>query len=416
MRQSILRLAALFGLGLCPLTILHAQAPATPLTFTYTYSGYAMPIPVDSADTAVLLKVVFPRAVTISKATASVQVDYPYVGDLNIYLFSPAGTRVKLLERNCESLVNVNTSFDDAAQSKYADFCPAEAGRGPFQGNEPLSNFNGENSLGTWTLAVENNGSDARSGQAVSFSVTITGVSQTKASLAPDGVRNSGSPLVSGKPIAPGEVVSVFGYNLGPQQGITTSEPYWPTWIDGTVVRINGQDAPMRYISFYRVDVEVPVGLDLSKNAKLTVFRNSATSNEIEVPVAATSPAVFTVNLTGTGQAVALNMDGKANNSGNPAAKGSTVVVWVNGLGLTEPLWPEGQTVPTGVDFVPVAPVFATIDGFPAVVKSAKLVPGQVAVFAVAIEIPSGVNSGPREVVVSAGGASSQQGATIQVR
>src|SRR6185369_8069465 len=110
---------------------------------------------------------------------------------------------------------------------------------GPFRGNEPLSNFIGQNALGTWTLALENNGSDSRTGYAVGFSVSISGMSAQGAAIAPDGIRNSASPLAGGQPIAPGELISIFGFNLGPQDGVTSNQGYWPTWVDGTNVRIN---------------------------------------------------------------------------------------------------------------------------------------------------------------------------------
>jgi subtilisin-like proprotein convertase family protein len=71
------------------LTTLNAQVPATPLTVTYTYSGLPLPLPVDSADVAALLYVTVPRSLTITKVTASVQVNYPAVGDLNVYMFFP---------------------------------------------------------------------------------------------------------------------------------------------------------------------------------------------------------------------------------------------------------------------------------------------------------------------------------------
>jgi len=312
--------------------------------------------------------------------------------------------------------MNIDTSFDDTAQSKYADFCPAEAGKGPFRGNEPLSNFNGQNSLGVWTLAVENNGSDSRGGFVVGFSVTITGTAQTAVAVAPDGIRNSASPFVLDQPIAPGEVISIFGYNLGPQQPVTAPGPNWPTWTDGTVVRVNGQDAPMRFISFYRVDVEVPTGLDLSKNARLSVLRGGVSTNEVEVPVARVSPGIFTVNQIGVGQAEAKNSDGTANSQSNPVARGNVVTVYANGLGPTEPVSSEGQPASGEVDFLPIAPITARIGGVAAEVKKAALAPGKVAVFAVDIVVPPGIDPGVAEVIIGAGSASSQAGATIQVK
>jgi uncharacterized protein (TIGR03437 family) len=347
------------------------------------------------------------------------QVDYPEVGDLNVYLFSPQGTRARLLERNCGSLHNIDTSFDDAATTKYADFCPSEAGRGPFQSNEPLSNFVGQSSHGTWRLAVENNGSDSRIGYVVGFSVTVTGTVQQGPAIAAAGIRNSAwpiiGPLTAPLPIAPGELISVLGYNLGPQDGVTTGEDNWPTVMAGTSLRINGLDAPLRYVSFRRVDAQVPTGLDLTKNAKLSVVRNGVLSSEVEIPVASTSPAMFTVNLAGVGQAQAVNGDGTANAS-TPAAPGSLVTVFANGLGLTNPLAVDGQPIPPGVPLNTIAPVTATVGGLEARVLRAILTPGTFTHYAVVIEVPRTIKSGAAEVIIRCGASYSQSGVTIRVQ
>ena len=419
MRKLLFRsiLSCLLGAGM--LSTMYAQAPAPPLTFTYTYSGYGLPIPIDDANIAVLLTITVPRSVTITKVTAGVQVAYPGVGDLNVFMFSPQGTRARLLERNCGNLANIDTTFDDAGTQKFADFCPATAGQGPFQGNEPLSNFNGQDSLGIWTLAVENNGSNSRYGSAVGFSVTITGTARTQPTIAPNGVRNTAAPLVAEKPIAPGQIISIFGANLGPQTAMTTSETYWPTWIDGTVVRINGVDAPMRTISYYRIDVQVPPTLAPTpavNTVDVSVLRNSVTTNTVKVAIAPTSPAVVTQNGTGAGQASAFHTDGTANSATNGIARGGTLSIWVNGLGLTEPLAASGQPTPEGVPFVPVVPVTATIGGYEAMVTRAILEPRRHGIFLVDVVVPNRVSSGTAEVIISGGGNSSQNGATVEVR
>ena len=46
--------------------------------------------------------------------------------------------------------------------------------------------------------------------------------------------------------------------------------------------------------------------------------------------VALTSPAIFTLNGTGTGIAAALNQDGTVNSPANPAARGSFVTLFAN--------------------------------------------------------------------------------------
>ena len=418
MRKVLSRsiLSCFLGAGI--LSTMYAQAPAPPLTFTYTYSGYGLPIPIDDANIAVLLNITVPRAVTITKVTASVQINYPAVGDLNVYMVSPQLTRVRLLERNCGTLTNIETTFDDAATQKFADACPGQSG-GSFQGNEPLSNYNGQNSLGIWSLAVENNGSNSRWGSAVGFSVTITGTTLIQPAIAPGGVRNTAAPLVAEKPIAPSQHISIFGVNLGPQQAMTTPETYWPTWIDGTVVRINGIDSPMRSISYYRIDVQVPPTIAPAPNTNtvdVQVLRNSVTTNTLKVSVAPTSPAVVTPGGIGVGQASAFHTDGTANSTTNPIARGGTLSIWVNGLGLTEPLAASGQPTPEGVPFVPVAPVTATIGGYEATVTRAYLEPRRHGIFLVDVVVPNRVSSGTAEVIISGGGNSSQNGATVEIR
>ena len=58
MRSKLFRMILSCVVGALALTTLNAQVPATPLTVTYTYSGDPLPLPVDSADVAVLMKVV----------------------------------------------------------------------------------------------------------------------------------------------------------------------------------------------------------------------------------------------------------------------------------------------------------------------------------------------------------------------
>ena len=127
-------------------------------TFTYTYTGLPLQIYPNDWNTIAVTSMFVGRSIQISKVTASVQVQFSGVGDLNVFMWSPNGTRTKLLERNCGSLVNIDTTFDDGAASKFADACPA-AGAGSFRGNEPLGNWNNQNAFGYWRIAVENNGS-----------------------------------------------------------------------------------------------------------------------------------------------------------------------------------------------------------------------------------------------------------------
>jgi subtilisin-like proprotein convertase family protein len=87
------------------------------------------------------------------------QITHTFAGDLTIDLISPAGTTVRLFNRNGGSGDNLTgTVFDDAATTAISD------GAAPFTGTfrpaQPLSAFDGEQLHGTWKLKVVDNAGD----------------------------------------------------------------------------------------------------------------------------------------------------------------------------------------------------------------------------------------------------------------
>jgi uncharacterized protein (TIGR03437 family) len=186
--------------------------------------------------------------------------------------------------------------------------------------------------------------------------------------------------------------------------------------MDGTVVRFNEQDGSMKSLSTFRIDVQVPIELDLSKPAEVYVSRQGRVTNKLSVPVTPAAPGVVTRNAIGTGQAVAINADGSDNSSTRRAAPGSAIRITATGLGRTQPPVAAGQY--PGVTPPPptVLPVYANIGGQPAQVVSATAAAGKVALYEVQVVVPSGLPSGAWEVILSAGYYSSQPGAVIFVQ
>jgi uncharacterized protein (TIGR03437 family) len=56
----------------------------------------------------------------------------------------------------------------------------------------------------------------------------------------------------------------------------------------------------------------------------------------VRIPVWPARPGLFTSDSSGKGLAAALNQDGSVNSVGNPAGKGSIVVLWGTGGGVEE--------------------------------------------------------------------------------
>lgn len=71
--------------------------------------------------------------------------------------------------------------------------------------------------------------------------------------------------------------------------------------------------------------------------------------------MAAAAPALFTLNMKGSGQAAIENQDGRTQNSTDaPARPGEVVVLWGTGEGVTDP--PEIGGLPAVIEYCAAAP------------------------------------------------------------
>lgn len=226
----------------------------------------------------------------------------------------------------------------------------------------------------------------------------------TPARIVPEGVTNAAS-LRAG-PVAPGLIVSIFGFDLGPAggQGLRLDESgRVATELAGLRVFFDGIPAPILYASPNQVNVVAPYALAGPTTRIQVVYQNRPT-NTISVPVVAASPGLFAIT----------NQDGALNGASAPAAAGSILILYGTG---------EGQTAPAGVDGSvansvfpkPVLDVGVTIGGRAAEVLYAGAAPGFVAgVLQINVRVPAGL-TGSQPLVVRVGETASPA-STIAVR
>jgi len=388
----------------------------TTATVTHAYNGLALPIATDSADVITVATITVPRALKMTKVTAQVQIQYPNTGDLNVYLYSPQGTRTRLLDHNC-SVANIDTTFDDSAPQLWRDFCPTEAGRGPFRGNEPLSNFNSDDtSFGVWRLAVENNVSNDRSGWITGVSLTITGTTQVSPVTSPQTIVNAASATGAGT-VAPGELISILGLGLGPATAVTAPAGALPTTLGGTTVTINGTASPIRYASAFRADVQVPFFAAPGTTIAVQVNYNSQTSPVATLNVVSAVPGLYTLSTAGQpGAAKAVNQSGTLNSAANPAPRGSIISVYGSGLGVVTPAGTSGAVPPNSPLSTLTGDVGAFIGGVPALVQFAGLAPGSPGLYQVNLIVPSTAPSGAQQLLLYSNGVASQSGVTVVIQ
>jgi trimeric autotransporter adhesin len=236
--------------------------------------------------------------------------------------------------------------------------------------------------------------------------------------------------------ISPGAMVSILGSNLSTAP---VTAQYDATGLYATdarkyqgsrtpdAVTFNGIAAPLLYISQSQINAVVPYSVAGQKTVDVVVRHDDLSSPAFSVPVADTSPGIFTTTQSGSGQGAILNSDGSVNSLDNPAPRGSIVQIFGTGAGVWNQTPQDGSVVlsalllggPPGQPLMrPLAPVSLSIGGQPAEIRYAgpagNAVSGALQVNAV---VPDNIGTGPQAVVLAVGDNNNvQQQATVAVR
>jgi uncharacterized protein (TIGR03437 family) len=233
-----------------------------------------------------------------------------------------------------------------------------------------------------------------------------------------DAITNGASNIAA--PLAPGEIFVLYGEGMGPPQLATmqlNEAGLADTTLAETQVLFNGTPAPLVYTSSNQLAAIVPYSVQAGADgrADMQVSYQGHTTNPMPVLIVASSPALFTLNASGQGQAAAVNQDGTINRPSNPAPAGSYISLYATGEGATSPAGVDGKLATAPLPS-PILPVNVTVADQPATVQYAGAAPGEVAgVMQVNIQIPAGTPSGNVPVALTIGTAASQSGVTIAV-
>ncbi len=207
------------------------------------------------------------------------------------------------------------------------------------------------------------------------------------------GVVNAAT-YVSG-PVAPGEILSIFGARLGPEQSAQAQfDPdtgKLPTTLGGVQVTFDGVPAPLYFVSFGQLNLQVPFEVSSKTSVRMVVTVPDLDPAGLTVAVAEAAPGLFTTGGDGR-RVLAVNQGNSINAADNPAAAGSVVVLYLTGQGMTNPKVPTGAPAPLVSPFpLPVLKVAVTIDALPARVIFAGLAPGFVGLTQINAEVPRAV-------------------------
>jgi uncharacterized protein (TIGR03437 family) len=221
-------------------------------------------------------------------------------------------------------------------------------------------------------------------------------------------------------PAVPGLLVTLGGVAIGPVQGVVAAPNalgLFEKTLAGVKVLFEGIEAPILFANSTQVNAIVPNGIAGRLSTRVQLEYNGVRSNSLDLRVADASPGIFQLNAQGQG--AILNDNFTVNGPANAAARGSIIVIYATGDGVTNPPRVDGS-IPGRTSSLknPVLPVRIRIGGQEAAVEYAGSAPLLVeGALQVNVRVPNGVNPGtavPIELLV--GSFSSPLGVTVAVR
>lgn len=200
--------------------------------------------------------------------------------------------------------------------------------------------------------------------------------------------------------VAPGEIVAIFGTNLGPAAGVAGSFDVngdLGTNLAGVQVTFNGQPAPIFYASAGQVNVEVPYEMAGSTSATVVVSDGGAVSQAVNIAVDPSLPGLLPS---------AINPNGSVNSASSAVTRGQYFTLYAVGLGLKTAL------VQTGLQVVGPQPsaasVTVTINGQSYTPEYAGAAPDFTGLDQINVAIPASLATGQGTLSIEVNGQQSQ--------
>jgi len=200
----------------------------------------------------------------------------------------------------------------------------------------------------------------------------------------------------AGGSLAPGEIVSIFGYNFGVSSLVVNAVPNntIPPAIGRTKVVFGGWSGAITAITPNQINVFVPYELIPGATVNVQVQVDNILSAPVSMPVVQTAPGL---------SPSILNQDGTVNTSSNPAPRGSIVSFYGTGLGLMTPQLNDGNIAISTPYSTPLNLPTISIGGQQAVIQYAGDAPTlPTGIFQINATIPTTINPGPAPVMLAA--------------
>lgn len=196
--------------------------------------------------------------------------------------------------------------------------------------------------------------------------------------------------------VAPGQIVSLFGRQMGPAQGVQPgldASGRLPTFAGGTIVLFGGLPAPLFFVRGDQINAQVPYGVAGRGLIDVVVVANNVPTNVQQVRVQPAAPGFFGFS-DGSNRVIAVNSDGSINSAANPARRGDFIILYATGGGLTLPAVQEGVPAPSNPFALTQLPVRVRFGGVEQAPFFAGLAPGFAGLLQINIFVPENAPTG----------------------
>ncbi|HTA68469.1 MAG TPA: protease pro-enzyme activation domain-containing protein [Bryobacteraceae bacterium] len=268
----------------------------------------------------------------------------------------------------------------------------------------------GSAGMATATLAVNGLQLPVGSGT-ITATYNATSSAPVAVNVSASGSGSSGTPAITGvangasfkQSFAPGSILSVFGSELSPLTQSASSVPL-PLSAGGVAALVNGIAAPLYYVGPGQLNVQIPYEATPNSSAVLSINNNGQVTTQ-SFPVNAAAPGIFTDS---TGALVPTAT----------AARGQEIAFYITGAGAVSPAISTGAAPAASTAIAdlpkPVQATSVTIGGATAAIDFIAIPSGLAGVTQINVQVPNGISTGPKPVVVKIGGVASAP-ATITI-
>jgi len=228
--------------------------------------------------------------------------------------------------------------------------------------------------------------------------------------LSPGGTLNNFNPVLAA-PLAPGTITQVYGSHLATSNASPNVLPL-PTIFNNTSALVGANKAPLFYLSSGQVNLLIPTDTVPNQQLPLVLNVNGAYTLPVTVDIVPAAPGVLSANdgpnppsvQNGAHLVAQHASDFSMVSSSNPAKPGETLVMYLVGMGATNPPVASGAASPSATLAIVTNQPAVSVGSQPATVSFAGLTPGFVGLYQINFEVPQSASAGELQVTVTQNG------------